>query len=167
MSPFEQVRRGLGHVWDSVAEGWENLRDRAAQALTRFNPRGSKSDVETAEQQLMQRSSRWAVLAADMRETERDVIVSLEVPGMERDDFDISVVDDMLVVQGDKRLQREYSEGRYHVMECAYGSFQRAIPLPTAVDESKAKARYRHGVLEITLPKSKAAARKTITVESE
>lgn len=167
MSAFEQARRGLGQVWDSVAEGWDHLRDRASHAVTRFNPRARHGDVETAEQNIMQRSSRWALLTADMRETDKNIVVSLEVPGMERDDFDISIIDDTLIVHGDKRLQREYKEGRYHVMECAYGSFERAVALPGRVDDSQAKARYRHGVLEVTLPKSQTTQKRTITVESQ
>ena len=84
---------------------------------------------------------------------------------MDKDDFDISVVDDYLVVRGQKHMDRERSEGRFHIMECAYGRFERVIELPVHVDDAQASARYRHGVLSVTLPKSKSAIRRQITVD--
>lgn len=160
MSSFEQVRRGLGQVWSSVMEGWDYLRQHAAQAMTRFNPVPRAGAVESPGQRAVMQAPRWALLAAEMKETDSSIIIRLEVPGMEHDDFDIAVVDDLLVVRGEKRFQRERTEGNYHVMECAYGSFERALPLPAAVDETQARARYRRGILEITLPKRQRASRK-------
>ena len=73
---------------------------------------------------------------------------------MEREDFTVQVVDDVLVVQGQKRSKREETRGRYHVLECAYGRFERAIALPAAVDPDAAAATYRRGVLTVDLPKA-------------
>jgi HSP20 family protein len=61
-------------------------------------------------------------------------VVSLEVPGMSSDDFHIDVVDEHLVVRGEKRLSSEEARGRFYVMERAYGSFERAMPLPAPVE---------------------------------
>ena len=105
------------------------------------------------EGEIAYRSSGWGVLAAEVFDNEDRVIVRLEAPGMEPDEFRLEVVDDMLVVRGEKQLQRERTEGRYHVTECAYGSFERAIPLPDEVESDKASARYRRGVLRVELPK--------------
>jgi HSP20 family protein len=69
-------------------------------------------------------------------------------------------------VRGEKHLQREHRSDRYHVMECAYGQFERAIPLPMAVQSDKARASYRHGVLSIELPKQASSRRRRITVET-
>ncbi len=79
--------------------------------------------------------------------------------------FDLQVVDDVLIIKGEKRLHREHSEGYYHVKECAYGLFERAIRLPGAVDSDKAQADYKSGILRIELPKSKITPRKTIKVQ--
>jgi len=166
MSTLENMRRGLGQVRDSLVEGWQNLRDRAAQAVTRFSPINRGGEVETREDRVMQRAPRWGLLAAELRETDSDIVVSLEAPGMEGEDFDISVVDDHLLVRGEKRVNKERSEGSYHIMECAYGRFERVLALPAGVDESKARAKYRRGVLTITLPKSQTAARRRISVSS-
>jgi HSP20 family protein len=87
---------------------------------------------------------------------------------MERDDFDLQVLDDYLVVRGEKQLERERTEGQYHVTECAYGSFERAIPLPGEVETGKARARYTRGVLRVELPKTAGGRRsRKIAVEVE
>ena len=165
MSTFDQIRRGLGQAWDNVAEGWHQLRERAAQALTRFSPVRHGGELETVEDQVARQGAHWSLLAAEVEEQDKDVVVRLEVPGMESDDFDIAVIDDHLIVRGEKRVQREQQRGRYYVMECAYGSFERALPLPAPVEESKARANYRRGVLTITLPKRQSSARRRINVE--
>ena len=77
---------------------------------------------------------------------------------------DIEVVGNTLVVRGEKKLARDEVRGRYHVMERAYGQFERAIRLPAPVDDSKAKARYRAGVLAVTLPRLKPGGSNRITV---
>jgi HSP20 family protein len=83
---------------------------------------------------------------------------------MEADDFDIQVVDDYLVVRGEKQWQRDDKKGRYHISECAYGRFERAIPLPKAVNDSQAKAKYRRGILTVTLPVSDRHRARRITI---
>lgn len=154
MSTLQQLRTGLGRAWENIAEGWRQLSERAGQALTHFSPVHRGGNDNSADNALVERSaSRWSLLAADVIESGNDVVVKLEVPGLEPEAIDVHVEDDVLVVRGEKRVQREAQEGRYHVLECAYGVFERAVPLPTAVDETRASARYRHGVLRVTLPK--------------
>ena len=85
---------------------------------------------------------------------------------MERDDFDINVVDDVLVVRGEKQLRREDHRGYYHILECAYGQFERAIPLPVNVSMDQAQANYQSGVLTVYLPKAAIAKRRRIPIDS-
>ncbi|HKK04374.1 MAG TPA: Hsp20/alpha crystallin family protein [Gammaproteobacteria bacterium] len=169
MSTLDQIRRGFGHAWESLAEGWQQLRERAAHALTRFSPVHHEGGLQTAEEQVVQRAPRWALLAAEVEERDKEIVVRLEAPGMDREDFDIAVVDDTLVVRGEKRVHRESKPTvggyRYHIMECAYGRFERAVPLPAPVEDNKAQAGYRRGVLTVTLPKRAASARRRINVE--
>ncbi len=164
MSTLQQLRHGLGTAWDSLADGWRQLRERAGQALTRFSPVRRRGELETADEQVLERAARWGLMAAEVKETDDEVIVRLEAPGLEPGDFDISVIDDILVVRGEKHLERQEQRGRYHVMECAYGAFERAIELPASVDDSRAKARYRRGVLRITLPKARSSRTRRIDV---
>jgi Molecular chaperone (small heat shock protein) len=166
MSTLEQIRHGLSRAWDSMAEGWQQLRERAAQAMTRYTPARHGGAVETAEDQIAARSARWGLLAAEVQENEDEVVVRLEAPGMEKDQFDINVIDGRyLSVRGEKRVQREEKRGRYHVMECAYGSFERAVALPAEVDDSRARASYRSGVLRVTLPKVRGGGVRRIQVQ--
>ncbi len=83
---------------------------------------------------------------------------------MEPDDLDIEIFHNALIVRGEKHVSRESRDGDYYVTERAYGRFERSIPLPAEVDESRAKARYRRGVLSVTLPKTRQEKRKRITV---
>jgi len=165
MSTFAEIGEGLERAWDSIADGWRQLRQRAAHALTRFKPLNREGKIETAEEVFLQRSSRWGLLAADVSESDTEVNVRLEVPGLEADNFDIHVVGNVLVVRGEKQVQHTQTEGRFHVMECAYGSFERAVPLPVEVDENAAKASYRRGVLHIKLPKKVVARARRIEVQ--
>lgn len=165
MSTLEQLRRGLNNIWDNIAEGWQQLRDSASNALTRFNPVTRKDNLQTAQDIALLQGARWSVLAADVEESDDEVTVRLEVPGMEADDFDIAVHEQYLVVRGEKQAAREHKSGRYHITECAYGRFERAIPLPAAVSEDKARARYKRGVLTISLPKTQQHQRRRIEVQ--
>jgi HSP20 family protein len=166
MSTLDQLRDGLSRAWESLAEGWTHLRDRASYALTRFNPVRRGNALETADEQLVFNAARWGLLPAEVSESVDEVIVRLEMPGMEREDFDISVAGDVLVVRGEKRLKREQRDARYTVLECAYGSFERAIPLPAPADEARAKASYRNGVLCVTLPKIAAVRARRIPIST-
>ena len=154
MSTLDQIHHGLQHALESLAEGWHALRQRAAHAVTRFSPCGGAGGGNGPERALLHGASRWGLLAAEVREDEEQVVVTLEAPGMRAEDFDLQVVDDLLVVRGEKRMETEEAfGGRYFLLERAYGAFERAIHLPAEVDQHRAKAHYRCGVLSIALPK--------------
>jgi len=160
MSTLNELRNHVGRAWEGLAEGWGQLRSRASHALTRFSPVRHSAALDAETDRLMSHGARWGLLSAEVQETGRAIIVRLEAPGMERDDFEVFVQDDLLVVRGEKQAHRKSREGLYHVMECAYGSFERAVPLPVPVDEDDARARYRRGVLEISLPKAARGSRR-------
>lgn len=167
MATLDQIREGINHARDYISEGWHKLHERASGAITRYTPL-RHSDIETPEDQLSSYSSRWGLLAAEVSESEDEVQVRLEAPGMEADNFEIAVIEDhVLVVKGEKRVKRDEVKGRYHIMECAYGQFERAMPLPAEVDESHARASYKRGVLTITLPKLVQSRRQRIHIEVE
>ncbi|GIX22580.1 MAG: hypothetical protein KatS3mg121_1363 [Gammaproteobacteria bacterium] len=132
-----------------LAQWRERLRtfgERAGRALTRFKRR--ESDEPGAATVVG-----WAVLPAEVVDEGERIRVRLEVPGLERDDFEILVEDDHLVVRGEKRAESTREAGDYWVRECVYGRFERVIPLPDPVDAGRAEARYRNGVLQVVLPK--------------
>ena len=155
----------VNRAWEHLVEGWQALRERASQAITRFTPLPGGS-VQTGEDQLALHSSRWGLLAADLREEEAVITVRLEAPGMEQDDFEVTVQEGrVLMVRGEKRVQKEEIRGQYHLLETAYGRFERHIPLPAEVEEARASASYKKGVLRIVLPKARLADRRRITVQ--
>jgi HSP20 family protein len=167
MSTLHQLREGLNEAWDTLVDGWQRLYRRAAGAITRFTPDRKVEDSSgaSAGKEMAMRSAGWGVLAAEVFDDDDSIVVRLEAPGMDKDDFDLQVRGDHLVVCGEKQIERERTEGRYHVSECAYGRFERAIPLPEQVESGKAHARYENGVLRVTLPKVTPRRRRTIKVD--
>jgi len=152
---LEEIKEGFSSFWDSVAEGWQRLRESAASAMTRFKAgKDAGLPVEgEVDDEFYLPSQGWSMLGGDVFEDDKRVVVRLEVPGMDKKDLEIEVQGDVLVVRGEKRFERESSEGRYRVLQCAYGNFRRIVPLPTPVLTDKARADYKNGVLRIELPK--------------
>lgn len=133
--------------------------------MTRFRGRDG-GQLETVEDRATaERNIGWSLLAAEVFDGDKEVTVRLEAPGMEADDFDVQVVNDTLIVRGDKRVEREHTEGQYHVRERAYGSFERIVPLPAYVEEADAKATYKKGVLQIRIPKKAGHQNRRVHVD--
>lgn len=152
----EEWKQGLEQAWGSVSEGWHELSDRAAGALTRFRPSKSNSNASDEDRRTGPPvpSAGWSFMAADVFDDSDQVVVRLEAPGMRREDFQIELDGDVLIVRGEKQFHQESAQGRYRVVQCAYGSFQRAISLPSKVHALKTVATYRDGVLRVVLPKA-------------
>ncbi len=102
---------------------------------------------------------------ADVKETEDAIVVTMDLPGVEKQDVDISISDDELRVVAEKKAETEVSEKDYHKRERTYKRFERMVKLPVAVKMEEAKARLENGVLEITLPKEIVTARKRISID--
>lgn len=164
MSSLQQMRKGFTQLWNQISEGWQHLKERAGLALTHFRHDSNDAPLQTIEDRIMQNGSRWGLLAAELEEHTDTIVVRLEAPGMDADQFDISVIDNHLLIRGEKHLSKKKEVGRYHLMECAYGAFERAIALPVQVDDSKASARYKRGILTITLAKHAQSQRRRINV---
>jgi len=146
----KNISRELGRTWENLSEGWRELLSRSSHALTHFV---RNKDNEKAGNDALATFPRWGLLAGEVEETGKEIMVRVEVPGMDKEDCQITIEGNMLYLSGEKRYERETHDSTYHVMERAYGSFQRAIPLPRNVDTNKAEANYKNGVLTIRLPK--------------
>jgi HSP20 family protein len=107
------------------------------------------------------------VPSIDVSETDNEIVVSAEMPGLERGDVEISIEDDILTIRGEKSVEQEQDDKNYHVSERAYGVFYRALQLPPGVDPSKIQATMSNGVLRITIPKPTKAQPKKIEVQEE
>ncbi len=162
MGILSNIKQNAEDLWESASEGWRSLRQQGWDALTHFDrlPADKNTSdavpVRTGHQRM---ESSWSVLAGDIVEDPDKIVVRLEVPGMHKEDFDIQIQDDCLVVRGEKQCETESAHGRYRLMECAYGMFNRTLRLPAPVVIERATARYDNGVLNIALPKARPTSR--------
>jgi HSP20 family protein len=142
-NPFQAMQREINRVFDRFFRGfgWDELAEREAP-FGGFFP------------------------SIDISETDQEIRVTAEIPGLELTDFDVALSGNNLVIRGEKKAEKEEKGEQYYRKESSYGAFHRSIPLPTEVEEDKIKATYKKGVLKISLPKSPEAqkARKKITV---
>ncbi len=102
----------------------------------------------------------WAP-SIEVLDRKDSIMVRAEMPGMQKEDIDVSVMGDTMTISGERRQEAEAKEEDYYRREMSYGKFSRSITLPTSVDAEKIEATYENGILEINLPKiEKAKARK-------
>ena len=102
--------------------------------------------------------------ALDVYDDKDQFVVKVELPGMKKEEINISLHDGVLTVSGERKNEREKKEGESFRSERYYGKFQRSVSLPARVDSSKVKAAYKDGVLSVELPKSEEAKPKQISV---
>ena len=102
--------------------------------------------------------------ALDIHEDKDNFIVRAELPGMKREDIDVSLHDGALSLSGERKLEQKFEEAEVYRTERFFGKFQRTVSLPAAVAADKVKAQYKDGVLTITLPKTEEAKPKQIDV---
>lgn len=166
---LNDFKQGFSSLWDSVAEGWQHLRQSASTALTRFRP-GAATELPAranVDDMFYIPSGTWSMLGGNLFEDEQRLVVLLEMPGMDKNALDIEVLENTLLVRGEKRFQREDTDGRYRVLQCAYGSFERRVQLPVAVLTGEARASYVNGVLRVELPKAMVGAPRRYSVKVE
>ena len=103
----------------------------------------------------------------DILETKDGLMIKAEVPGLEKDNFKVSVEDNVLTISGEKKVEYEEKDKdqNYHRVERTYGCFSRSFTLPNTVDVTKVKAGYKNGILEVKLPKSEESKPKQIEVD--
>jgi HSP20 family protein len=105
------------------------------------------------------------VPALDVYQTDDDVVVETQLPGVDPTNVNISIENDVLTIEGSFEKKREVDEKNYYRKEIRSGSFHRSVALPTSVNGDKAKATYDKGVLKVTVPKEERAKPKTVKVE--
>jgi HSP20 family protein len=104
----------------------------------------------------------------DVSETEKEVEISAELPGLEEKDVEVALEDDILTIKGEKKAEKTEEKGKdYRVTERSYGSFYRAIELPHGIDAKDIKASMANGVLKITLPKPKRSNARKIAIKAK
>lgn len=105
------------------------------------------------------------VPAVDIYETNDDVVVKAELPGVEKDQIGVEVKGGVLTLRGERKHEKEVKEENYHRIERSYGTFLRSFALPVSVDQDKVSARFKDGVLDIDLPKKEKAKPRQVKVD--
>ncbi|WP_435099540.1 Hsp20/alpha crystallin family protein [Arhodomonas sp. AD133] len=101
----------------------------------------------------------------DVVDRDKEIVVRAEVPGIKREDIDVSVTDDTVTIKGETRSETRDEGGDYYRCEITQGAFARTVALPGDVDADKAKGEFKDGILELTLPKIKESRRRRIEVK--
>ena len=104
--------------------------------------------------------------AFDVSETDDQLTVKAELPGIAEKDIDISISDGILTVKGEKKHEKEEENARYHTVERRYGSFSRTMRLPDDVDTERVDATFKDGILKLTLPKIEASKPRKIEIKN-
>ena len=130
--PFGTLRSEMDRLFDTFTDGLPTF-------PSMFGPSGGRGLALTPN--------------LDVKETDKEIVVEAELPGLEEKDISLTMQNGVLTIQGEKRLEYNEEKENYHVMERRYGSFQRSLRVPDTVDEGKVEARFDNGVLKVTLPK--------------
>ena len=141
--PFEALQHGIDRLFEDFRRG------SAFDALPAFFGKADVFDVRLPR--------------VDVAETDDEVQVSADLPGMDEKDVEVTISNHSLTIRGEKSTEKEEKKKNYHVKERAYGSVQRVITLPEGANADKAKAVFKKGVLTVTMPKTaeaKGGARK-------
>lgn len=103
----------------------------------------------------------------DISETDTELTIKADLPGLDQQDIDVSLSGDTLTIRGQKAQEHEEADKTHHLIERSYGSFSRSIRLPTAVQSDKVEATYKKGVLNIVLPKKEPVRADRIEIKGE
>jgi len=120
-----------------------------------YGPRGNDD--------LMNRGQ-WAP-PVDIYEIDGALVLKAELPGMQREDIDVSVENNTLTIRGERKLEQEVRQESFHRVERSYGSFARSFSLPNTLDATKIAADYKNGLLTVKLPVREESKPRTISVE--
>ena len=142
-SPLDPIRMEIDRIFDRVSRGWGGVWDEPF-----FGTEG------------------WAP-SVDISESEKDVTIKAELPGVDPNELNVSISGDLLTLSGEKKESRETKEKSVHRSECYIGTFQRSIRLPVSVDPEKVSAEYANGVLTVTFKKSNVEKPKRIAVKDK
>lgn len=143
----------------SMITRWDPFRE-LAQLQNRVNRLFQESAVGQDEGL----STTSFVPPVDIYETEQNIVLKLEVPGVEQKDLDIRIENNTITIRGERKFETEVKEENFHRVERRYGSFQRSFTLPNTVNTEQVSADYENGILKVTLAKRAEAKPKQIKV---
>ncbi|HTP44456.1 MAG TPA: Hsp20/alpha crystallin family protein [Candidatus Acidoferrum sp.] len=122
---------------------------------TSFPGRSSESDLTT-----------WAP-AVDIQETENELVLKADLPGIEEKDIDVRIENNTLTIRGERKFEKQVNEDNYLRVERSYGSFSRSFSLPNTINTEAIHAEYKNGVLSVQMPKRAESKPKQVKVNVE
>ena len=138
-SPFMSLQREIDRLFEDFTRGFPTFSGNGATAL---------------------------MPSMDVTETDKEIEVTAELPGLEEKDVQINLADNLLSIRGEKKAEKEQKDKNYRRVERSYGSFERTLELPEGVNPDAIKANIAKGVLKVTIPKPAPAQAKKIEVKS-
>jgi HSP20 family protein len=153
--PFYELQREMNRLFDDFFTPFDRFSAGGFPLTSRWGERKPASTAFSPR--------------VDVSETEKEVKVSAELPGMDEKNITVEMDDASITIRGERQEEQEEKGKNWYRREQSYGSFHRTVPLPASVHGEKAKAKFKKGVLTITVPKreEEVARRKAITIESD
>lgn len=152
----KEIRVNTQHIIPAANESWHSFRQEVDRIFDRF----SDGFESVALQPFTRMQQMWspgvtgfAPLAVDVAENGKSYVITAELPGVEEKNVEVSVDDDLLVIKGEKRQEKEEKDNNHYLSERSYGSFQRMFTLPRGTDTAGVQANFHNGVLTVTVPK--------------
>lgn len=146
--PFRGLER-----WEPFHE-LESLQQEMNRLFERLMPHGNGSSTAMV-----------FIPSAEMEETPEEVHLKLEIPGLEAENLDVQVMEDAVSISGERKSETKTEEKGMVRSEFRYGKFERVIPLPAHVKNNQAKAEYKNGILNLTLPKAEEDKKKVVKIK--
>ena len=143
--------------WENPFNELMSLQERMNRLFDESMHRGRAGGEEDVRRAL------WSPVV-DIFETEGEIVLKAEVPGVEREDIGVDLDQNRLTLRGERRFSDEVARERYHRIERSYGPFTRSFDLPPSIDQEAIKAEYRNGVLTIRLPKRGESGSKNVEI---
>jgi HSP20 family protein len=145
LEPFRGLREEVDRLFESFFRGWPG----------RWSTQGTVS------------SEGKFVPSVNLKENDKEFVLTAELPGLQKDELDVNITDDAVAIKGERKEEKEQKEKSYYFKESSHGTFQRVIPLPDKVEAEKAKAKLKDGVLTLTLPKAEPSKRNAVQIDVE
>ena len=144
LSPFKEMEKR----YEEMERRFEDFFRRPFSSLPSWLPRLRMPEVEEV------------LPSVDILKEGDDIVVKAELPGMKKEDIDVSLTEDTITISGEKKKEEKIEKKDYYSFERSYGSFKRSFSLPAEVQTEKASAKFKDGVLEIRIPKTEEAKKK-------
>jgi HSP20 family protein len=138
-SPFMSLQREIDRLFEDFSRGFPTIAGNGATAL---------------------------MPSMDVTETDKEIEITAELPGLEEKDVQINVADNILTIRGEKKAEKEQKDKNYRLVERSYGAFERTLELPEGVNADAIKANISKGLLKVTVPKPAPTQAKKIEVKS-